>query len=130
MVFVDTGAWFARYVPGDPQHVRVKAWFDADTEPLLTTEYCIDERLTLLVARGRLRLALEVGRALIEENVAQLHFVSPDQVQRAWILFQHRAGAGWSFTDCTSKIVINELGISRAIALDAHFQQFGIIVAP
>jgi predicted nucleic acid-binding protein len=130
MVFVDTGAWFARYVPSDPNHLRVTAWLDANAEPLLTTDYCIDETLTLLVARRRLRLALEVGRALIEENVAQLHFVSPDQIRRAWILFQQRAAAGWSFTDCTSKIVIDELGIATAIALDAHFQQFGIAIVP
>ena len=31
MVFVDTGAWFARYVPVDPDH-NVKAWLDANLE--------------------------------------------------------------------------------------------------
>ena len=87
MVFVDTGAWFARYVPSDPNHVRVKGWLDANTEPLLTTDYCVDETLTLLVVRGRHRRALEAGRALIEENVAQLHFLKPDEIRLAWILF-------------------------------------------
>jgi predicted nucleic acid-binding protein len=130
MVFVDTGAWFARHVPSDPNHQRVKAWMDANSEVLVTTDYCVDETLTLLVARGRPRLALDVGRALFEENVARICFVTPDQVDRAWILFQTRAAAGWSFTDCTSKVVIDELGIKVAAALDMHLQQFGILVVP
>jgi predicted nucleic acid-binding protein len=40
MVFVDTGAWYARHVPSDPNHGRVKAWFDANEQRLLTTDYC------------------------------------------------------------------------------------------
>ena len=53
MVFVDTGAWFALFVPSEANHAPVKAWLDASTEPLLTTDYCIDETLTLLLKRGR-----------------------------------------------------------------------------
>jgi hypothetical protein len=59
-----------------------------------------------------------------------LHFVTPGQISRAWILFRQRAAAGWSFTDCTSKVVIDELGITTAVALDNHFHQFGIAVVP
>jgi uncharacterized protein len=130
MVFVDTGAWFARYVPADPSHPRIKACLDANVEPLLTTDYCVDETLTLLVARGRFRLATEVGRAMFEAGMTRIHFLTPDQIHRAWTLFQRHSAAGWSFTDCTSKIVIDDLGIKLAVTLDAHFQQFGISVAP
>jgi hypothetical protein len=130
MIFVDTGAWFARYVPADPHHFRVKARLDSSTEPLLTTDYCVDETLTLLAARGRLPRAIEVGRAMFEAGVVHLHFLRPDEIHRAWILFCERAAAGWSFTDCTSKVVIDELGVTTAIALDNHFHQFGITVLP
>jgi uncharacterized protein len=130
MVFVDTGAWFARYVPADPNHQRIKACLDANVEPLITTDYCVDETLTLLASRGRFRLALEVGRALFEVRVARIHFLTPDQIRLAWILFNQRAAAGWSFTDCTSKVVIDELNIKTAVALDGHFHQFGILVVP
>jgi len=58
-------------------------------------------------------------------------YLKPNQLHRAWIFFQQRAAAGWSFTDCTSKIVIDDLGITTAVALDDHFRQFGsVIVAP
>jgi predicted nucleic acid-binding protein len=131
MIFVDSGACFARHVPSDPLHAIVHAWFASNDEPLLTTDYCIDETLTLLVARGRPALAMDAGRAFFHDHVAAVHFVTPSQVHRAWILFQQRATAGWSFTDCTSKIVIDELGIRAAVALDDHFRQFGnVAVVP
>ena len=127
MTFVDTGAWFAFFVPSDPAHPRVRKWLTEHPHPLVTTDYCVDETLTLLAARGELRRALEAGKAFFEADVAQLHFVTSEQVFRAWILFRQRAAAGWSFTDCTSKVVIDDLNISEALALDEHFRQFGSV---
>jgi predicted nucleic acid-binding protein len=130
MLFVDTGAWFAWHVPDDAGHSAVRAWYKTNRQPLVTTDYCIDETLTLLVARKRFALALDAGRNFFHHGIAQIHFVAQSQVERAWILFQQRAAAGWSFTDCTSKIVIDDLGIETAVALDDHFRQFGIAVVP
>jgi predicted nucleic acid-binding protein len=125
MIFVDTSAWFAYFLPIDPDHARIKSWLAAANEPLITTDYCVDETLTLLMARGEVRRALEAGQAFFQQGLPRVQFVTPDQVHRAWILFQQRASAGWSFTDCTSKIVIDDLQIRTAAALDVHFQQFG-----
>jgi uncharacterized protein len=130
MDFVDTSAWFAYFVPTDPNHQRIRTCFHSNSGPLVTTDYCVDETLSLLVFRRELRRALEAGRAFFEANIAQLHFVTSGQISRAWVLFQQRAAAGWSFTDCTSKIVIDELNVTMAVALDNHFQQFGIAVVP
>jgi predicted nucleic acid-binding protein len=96
----------------------------------VTTDYCVDETLTLLVARKRPGLAVHAGQFFFHEDLLTLHFVTDEQVRRAWIVFQQRASAGWSFTDCTSKVVIDELDIKTVLALDAHFQQFGIALAP
>jgi uncharacterized protein len=130
MVFVDTGAWFALYVPSDPNHDRVQDWVRSNRTALLTTDYCIDETLTLLVHRRRPAKAVEAGRMFFHTARVQLHFVNQNQFERAWILFQQRAAAGWSFTDCTSKIVIDDFGICTAAALDEHFRQFGITIIP
>ena len=34
---------------------------------------------------------------------------------------------GWSFTDCTSYVVMERLGIETALAFDDHFRQFGTV---
>jgi predicted nucleic acid-binding protein len=47
MIFVDTGAWYASAVPDDDDHPAARNWLDGNTLPLLTTDYVIDETLTL-----------------------------------------------------------------------------------
>jgi predicted nucleic acid-binding protein len=130
MIFVDTGVWFARFVPDDPNHSRITTWLDTNSELLITSDYCVDETLTLIAARKRSKLAIAAGRHLFNETIARLHFLKNDQINRAWILFQQRASAGWSFTDCTCKIVIDDLGILSAATLDRHFGQFGVKLFP
>lgn len=130
MIFVDTGAWFARFVPDDPQHQNMVQWFTNNDQPLVTSDYCIDETLTLLSIRKRAQLALEAGSQFFDETMAAICFLEKSQIERTWILFQQRAKAGWSFTDCTSKIVITDLKIQKAVAFDQHFQQFGIEILP
>jgi len=130
MIFVDTSVRFARFVPKDPNHERVTTWFAHNAEPLLTSDYCVDETLTLLSVRERPNLAIEAGQELLNETIAELHFLTAAQFNRAWILYQQRAAAGWSFTDCPSKIVVDDLGLKAAASLDRHFHQFGVDVIP
>jgi predicted nucleic acid-binding protein len=127
MIFVDCGALYALVVADDPRHVEIEKWFNANEQPLLTTDYCIDELLTLLVARKRPALAVATGWKLFNEEICRLVFLQPDQIRRAWAVFQGNHRLGWSFTDCTSKVVMNDLRIRTAAALDQHFRQFGTV---
>lgn len=54
MIFVDTGAWFASLIPVDPDHAAASAWLAQNREALLTTDYVVDETLTLLRARSEI----------------------------------------------------------------------------
>ena len=51
-IFVDTGAWFARFVPSDSDHTAARDWFEQNTFPLITTDYVVDELLTVLKVRN------------------------------------------------------------------------------
>ena len=72
MIFVDTGAWFATFVPNDPDHVAAIGWFDRNSEPLVTTDYVVDELLTLLKIRREYGRAIRLGEDLLDEKMAQL----------------------------------------------------------
>ncbi len=127
MVFVDTGAWFALHVPSDPNHRRAVEWLRSNRQSLVTTDYVVDETLTLLCMRRESRRAIEVGRLLLESGLIRNHHVSQDDFRRAWDLFQRNHAAGWSFTDCASKVVLDQLAIRTAFAFDDHFRQFGTV---
>lgn len=43
MIFVDTGAWYARYVATDVDHAELVDWFASAPDRLLTTDPTPDE---------------------------------------------------------------------------------------
>ena len=72
MIFVDIGAWFAAFVPNDADHAAADAWLEANHEPLITTDYVIDELLTLMKMRGEFQRARRLGASLFAEEIAQV----------------------------------------------------------
>jgi predicted nucleic acid-binding protein len=127
MIFVDTGAWFASVVPTDADHAAARAWLAANRAPLVTTDYVIDETLTLLKMRGEIRRALALGEQFFKDRLATIHFLSEADIRYAWNIFTQFSDKQWSFTDCTSKAMIERLNLTDAFAFDHHFAQFGSI---
>ena len=127
-VFIDTSAWFAAAVPWDANHATAAAWFKRNQRPLVTTDFVLDETLTLLRARGENRRAIALGIRLFAGDLAMVHHLTPEQIQAAWQVFQQFRDKDWSFTDCTSKVAIEQLDCDRAVAFDEHFRQFGTAV--
>ena len=127
MIFVDTGAWYASLVPTDPDHSKAVRWLAANRSPLLTTDYVIDETLTLLRVRGERKRAQLFGTKFFQHGLAEMHKISAAELALAWKTFERFDDKDWSFTDCTSKIVMEQLGIKEAFAFDHHFRQFGTI---
>ena len=102
-VFVNTGAWFARFITTDPDHSATKVWLDRNTRLLITTDYVIDELLTLLRVRGEYQRALEIGPRILHGDLCELDRVTPHDVDSAWLVFSTYHDKGWSFTDCVSR---------------------------
>jgi uncharacterized protein len=127
MIFVDTGAWLAAAVPSDPNHPAASPWLAGNNEPLLTTDYVVDETLTLLRARGERTRALLIGEGFFDGRLAEVYMLLEDDILHARKIFKRFDDKDWSFTDCTSKAVIERLGITRAFAFDHHFAQFGTV---
>lgn len=127
MIFVDTSAWFAFLVTSDPLHPRAVEWAASNQERLVLTDYILDETLTLLRARGERSNALRFGREILEEQSAELLYLTLEEIELAWDVFRTYQDKDWSFTDCTSKVVIENRGIQTAFAFDQHFRQFGTV---
>ena len=128
--FVDTGAWFAYVNAVDPDHQRVRQTLEQLAGPLATSSYVFDETVTLTLARLGHRRAVAVGRTLLDPKVVELLSVTPADERAAWTLFERRPDKSYSFTDCTSLIVMKRVGIAVAVTLDEHFAQEGFVVVP
>ena len=132
-LFVDTGGWMACADAADPAHVRAAAARDVALETgvsLVTTDFVVDEMLTLL----RLRLGLAAAEAWWRQvdGSSRLRWerISVERFDKARQLFFRYRDKRFSFTDCTSFVVMQELKISRALATDRHFRQMGFQTVP
>lgn len=128
MIFVDSGAWFASVIENDVDHISAKSWFDQNVEELLITDYIIDETLTLLRSRRAETKALELGKLFFETQDLTVYYLSEFDLRESWNIFRHYSDKGWSFTDCTSKLVCEKFEVDQAVSFDRHFKQFGSLV--
>ena len=127
MIFVDTGAWFASVVPSDRDHAAATYWLRQNTQPLVTTDYIVDETLTLLKVRGQTLRAMRLGEQFFRGTLATMYYLTEADIMLSWQIFHQFSDKEWSFTDCTSKVVLDKLHLRQAFAFDHHFHQFGSI---
>jgi predicted nucleic acid-binding protein len=88
MIFVDTGAWFASVVPSDIDHASASQWLNQNAEPLLTTDYIVDETLTLLRARGESTRAIRLGEQFFIGALAKVYVLTEDDIRNTWEVFR------------------------------------------
>jgi uncharacterized protein len=125
-IFVDTGAWFAASVPNDPDHAAATSFMRSNFERLVTSDYIYNELLTLFRSRGHMDRAKDwVEQARLGR--CEIVRITDRDVLHATEIFFNFADKQWSFTDCTSRVVIDWLGVKRAFAFDEHFRQFGTV---
>ncbi len=127
MIFVDTSAWFAAFVPNDPDAAAADAWLAANAERLVTTDYIVDELLALLKVRNEFERTRRLGARILDDSIARLEWMTPFDIQAAWSSFRGFQDKQWSFTDCVSRAVMQRLKIPAAFAFDDHFRQFGTV---
>ncbi len=127
-VFVDTGAFHALLVSNDPFHpaaVKCLQTVRKFQRSLVTTDYVLDESATLLKARGvsaqvsRLFDFVERSRLLAVEWIAEDRFALARDFR-----IRHNDHS-YSFTDCTSFVVMRELEICDALTADRHYREAG-----
>ena len=123
-VFTDTSAWFALAYEGDSYHQAAQS-FITSSPRLMTTNFVIDETITLTLTRLGYWPARELGEKLWSGQLARVIHVSKADQRAAWELFKKYDDKKFSFTDCTSFVAMDRLGLLHAFAFDEHFEQMG-----
>ena len=127
-VFTDTSALYAFINSKDPDHKKIKNYLDNFKGQLLITNFIFDEIITLVLARMGHDKAVLTGKALLNPNVFIMIRLRALDEDNAWEFFIKRPDKDYSFTDCTSFVIMKRLGIEKSLAIDPHFQQEGFQV--
>jgi len=81
-------------------------------------------------ARSGHLAACRLGNILLNSRIVEIADVPAQIRARAWDVFVKYSDKDFSFTDCTSFVVMRELGITDAFAFDDHFAQMGFTLRP
>ncbi|MCY3022019.1 MAG: PIN domain-containing protein, partial [Planctomycetota bacterium] len=125
MILVDTGYFIALLTPSDALHQRACAWAEAVDEPLLVTEYVLWECVNHLSLPEDREKAKALAQRVRLGNECVFVAASPELLDAGLRLHASRMDKAWSLTDCVSFVVMQERGITRALAYDQHFAQGG-----
>lgn len=92
---------------------------------LVITDYVLDEAYTLAKARAGSHAALRLVELVDLSAGFRMEWIGPDRFQSAKLYFRKHADHGYSFTDCTSFVVMQELRLNEALTTDRHFKEAG-----
>ena len=129
-MFVDTSAWFHLADPKASSHALARELLLHSRQRLVTSNFIFDEAVTLIRARVGHRLAVEFGEVLRASAITTVVSVTASDEAAAWDHFRRHDDKEWSFTDCTSFVVMRRLGIRCAFSFDDDFRQAGFDVVP
>ena len=117
----------------DPMHAAARSERDAlllGGGVLITTDYVLDETLTLIRARLGLEAAARWWKQVDSSSRLRWEWIGPSRVEKARRWFFDWRDKHFSLTDCTSFVVMRELGLRRALTTDRHFSQAGFEALP
>ena len=130
-IFVDTSHVLALLNASDQRHAAAIAWqqhLRKHRRPLVTTEFVLTEIADGLASVRFRSRAESIIRSMRADQKISIVPVTSELFEKGMALYCTRADKDWGLTDCTSFIVMSELGLSDALTSDDHFRQAGFRV--
>jgi len=136
MVFVDTGGWIAVTVEADALHEVAKPYYAnllAQQVSLFSSNYVFNETLTRIRYDFGHELACRFSNFYAEAEKRRLLttlWVDEIVTRHALQIFYKYSDQKFSFTDCSSFVLMKSFKINEAFAFDKHFETLGFTRFP
>jgi uncharacterized protein len=127
-IFVDTSGLYALVDRKDAHHPAARSVVERLVRAgrrLLATDYVVAETVNLANARSGARVAIRVLDLLEQSAGIRIEWIGTARFDATKTFFRKNADHAYSFTDCTSFVVMRELKLTQALTSDRHFIQAG-----
>ncbi len=131
--FADTSGWIAIFDTDDKYHVRAKDWItslEGQGERFVTTDYILDETITHLLNAVNHATAEEFALWVLKQKQVRIIHITEELWHESLKLFNRYDDKDFSFTDCTSFVVMRRENLRDAFTFDHHFEQMGFRLCP
>ncbi len=135
-VFVDTSAWKAYYDEEDEWHGEARGFLDSlaskrvSIRGFLTSDYVLDETITLIRFAHSHTKAVEFAKAVLSSKATRIAYTGDEVFLKALDLFRESKDKEWSFTDCVSFTIMKLQDVTTCFSFDPHFKQAGFQTVP
>ena len=129
-VFADAGYWIALFNPRDQLHTKaITVSNTLQGRPIVTSQMVLTEFLNHYAALGQpfRQRAMQVVRRLQDDADVEVVPQTEAQFAAALTLYAQRPDKEWGLTDCASFLIMQERGITEALAHNDHFHQAGFV---
>ncbi len=129
-VFADTNYFVALLDPRDDIHdLAIVASQIIGKRPVITSQMVLAEMLNHFSRRGAdaRHKAVQTLKGLERESRVKIVPQTPKLFEAALELYAQRPDKAWGLVDCASFCIMQEHGITEALAYDIHFQQAGYV---
>ena len=133
MIFIDSSAFYLIINKSERLHKIAKKTFNKiilDNYILVTSDYIIDETLTLVSRKWGKYYAIEFWDSIKNSDILKVMKLSERQFYKTIDLFRKYKDHNFSFTDYSCFIIMNDLKINKVFTFDKHFLNFGIDCYP
>ncbi len=127
-LFADSGYWIALLNPRDQHHSKATSVAVTLGEAsIVTTQMALAETFNAMASAGEggRRHAAQLLNDLENDPDVEIVPQADAQFRAAVDRYASRADKTWSLTDCASFLVMEERGITEALAYDSDFLQAG-----
>ena len=125
-IFVDTSAWLALNDRNDQYYKKALLKISEIKKKkieLITSEYILDETITIIRYRVSHQAAVVFGDSLAGSSIARVEDITEEYRVKAWEMFKRYEDKELSFTDCTSFVLMKHLRLYKAFTFAEHFRQ-------
>lgn len=115
VAFFDTSAIVALFDKTDEHHARALRMMETirrERISLVMSDYILDEAVTTAQTRIGHETAALVGEFILSSALVRLVWLDEAAKRKAWEYFKRHSDKNYSFTDCTSFVLMKEIKVS------------------
>lgn len=131
-IFIDTSAFIAITDASEQNHELMIHTLASlpKTLKLITTNFVFDETITRIRALLGVDVAYEFAQKILTLPQYQMITLETKSLRKALELMKQYKDKTFSFTDCTSFVVMQQMKLKYALTLDSDFKKAGFEMIP
>jgi predicted nucleic acid-binding protein len=129
--FVDTSALYAIIDRKDSHHLMMSGLVRQllqSRRRLITTDYIVCEAINLANARPGNQVGERILDLIDRSSALRVEWVGSARCEATKSFYRRHSDHRYSFTDCTSFVIMRELKLSQVLTTDEHFREAGFEV--